>query len=121
MTATTREQTPVAFEGDGVELRTREIGGDFTVAFGRFAKGVDMAPAFKGLPDNLCTCPHWGYVLKGKVKLHFKDEDRVYKEGDAFYWEPGHSPEALEDCEYVDFSPTKEFQVVVDHVSTSLP
>ncbi|MEU9250218.1 hypothetical protein AB0D66_00025 [Streptomyces sp. NPDC048270] len=121
MTAMKREQTPVAFEGDGVELRMKELGGDFTVGFVKFAKGVDMTPAFKGLPDDLCTCPHWGYVFKGKVKLHFKDGDRVYEEGEAFYWEPGHAPEALEDCEYLDFSPTKEFQAVVDHVAVNLP
>lgn len=25
----------------------------------------------------------------------------------AFYWPPGHTPDALEDCEYVDLSPNK--------------
>jgi hypothetical protein len=28
--------------------------------------------------------------------------------GLAFYWAPGHSPSALEDCPYIDFSPTDE-------------
>ncbi|MEV8536665.1 hypothetical protein [Streptomyces sp. NPDC051211] len=121
MTATTREQAPVAFKNDEAELRTREMGGDFSVAFVRFAAGTDMAPAFQGLPDDLCPCPHWGYVLKGKVKLHNKDgSDQVYSAGEAFYWAPGHAPLAVEDCEYIDFSPTREFQEVVDHVSAAV-
>jgi hypothetical protein len=27
---------------------------------------------------------------------------------EGFYWAPGHVPIALEDCEYMDFSPTEE-------------
>ncbi len=34
----------------------------------------------------------------------------------AFYWSPGHAPEALEDAEYVDFSPTREFVPVIEHI-----
>ncbi|WP_327252639.1 hypothetical protein [Streptomyces sp. NBC_01244] len=120
MTGTTREQTPIAFEGNGAELRLQEIGGGFTVAFGRFDKGVDMTPAFKGLPDDLCTCPHYAYVLKGRILMHTKDGDKVYSAGEACYWAPGHAPVALEDTEYLDFSPTEEFRHVVDHVKAQL-
>lgn len=38
------------------------------------------------------------------------------KAGAAVYWAPGHVPVALEDSEYVDFSPTEEFNAVVDHI-----
>ena len=34
----------------------------------------------------------------------------------AVYWEPGHAPLALEDTEYVDFSPTGDVTAVVDHL-----
>ncbi|MGA5565298.1 hypothetical protein ACPCUV_29585 [Streptomyces platensis] len=47
-------------------------------------------------------------------------EDEIYEAGQAFYWAPGHAPEALEDCEYVDFSPTKEFSEVVDHLKAQM-
>ncbi|MDX2700308.1 hypothetical protein PV398_43975, partial [Streptomyces ipomoeae] len=40
--------------------------------------------------------------------------------GEAFYWAPGHAPEALEDCEYVDLSPRKEFEEVIGHVKSNL-
>lgn len=120
MTATTRDQAPVAFETDEAQLRTKELGGDITVAFVRFAKGVDMTPAFQGLPDDLCPCPHWGYVTKGKIKLHTKDGATVYSAGEAFYWAPGHAPEAVEDAEFLDFSPTEEMARVVAHVKAAV-
>ncbi|MEV2256837.1 hypothetical protein AB0I94_40915 [Streptomyces sp. NPDC050147] len=120
MTATTRNDTPVAIEGGGVELRMRDVGGDMTVAFARLPQGTDMAPLLTGQPDGLCQCPHWGYLLKGRLKMRTASGDEIYEAGEAFYWAPGHAPQALEDCEYVDFSPTKEFNEVIDHVKAHM-
>lgn len=120
MATTTRNDAPIAIEGGGVELRMQEVGGDMTVAFAKFPKGTDMAPAVKGLPDDLCQCPHWGYLFKGRLKMQTKHGDEIYEAGQAFYWAPGHAPEALEDCEYMDFSPTKEFNEVIDHVKSQM-
>ena len=46
----------------------------------------------KGLPDDRCHCPHWGYVLKGRLTFRFADRDEVFEAGDAFYLPPGHVP-----------------------------
>lgn len=120
MSTTTRNDAPVAIEHEGAELRMQELGGGMTVAFARFPKGTDMTPAFKGLSDDLCPCPHWGYLFKGRLKMRTNHGDEIYEAGQAFYWAPGHAPEALEDCEYMDFSPTKEFNDVIDHVKSLL-
>lgn len=121
MTATNRNDAPVALQGAGAQLRRqRDLGGNMSVAFVRLAEGTDMTPTFKGLTDDLCPCPHWGYVFEGRLTLHTPEGDETYQAGDAFYWGPGHAPEALEDCEFMDFSPTAEFDVVVDHVKTQL-
>jgi hypothetical protein len=116
MKAISREDTPVAIEGDGVELRMHELGGGMTTAFVRVPKGADFRPALVGLEGDLCQCPHWGYVLKGRLKMHTATGEQVYEAGQAVYWAPGHAPEALEDSEYVDFSPTDEFNHVIDHI-----
>jgi hypothetical protein len=110
-----RDEVPVAIEGDGVELRLRDEGG-LTVSFVRLPAGAHLAPALKGLPGDLCPCPHWGYMLKGRVRMHTAEGPREYPAGEAFYWGPGHAPEALEDSEYVDFSPTEDFHRVIDHI-----
>lgn len=111
-----REDVPTAIEGEGVELRRQSLGA-MTVAFVRASRGTDLRPALKGLPGDLCQCPHWGYVLKGKVRMHTRDGHDDYDAGQAFYWAPGHAPEMLEDTEYVDFSPTQEFDEVIRHIT----
>lgn len=116
MKATTRADAPIAIEGDGVEIRLQELGGGMSTAFVRVPQGADLRPALVGLEGDLCQCPHWGYLLKGRVKMHTQGGEHVYEAGQSFYWAPGHAPEALEDSEYVDFSPTDEFNHVIDHI-----
>ena len=31
--------------------------------------GTDFGPLLKGLPNDRCPCPHWGYVLKGRLRV----------------------------------------------------
>jgi hypothetical protein len=118
MTGISRPQALVAIEGPGVELRMRDVGGDMTTAFVRMAAGTDLRAALKGLPGDLCQCPHWGYLLSGRLKMHTSHGAETYEAGQSFYWPPGHAPEALEDCEYVDFSPTRAFGAVIDHIKS---
>lgn len=118
MQAMFRKEVPIAIEGDGVQLRTCPIGGGMSLAFVTIPGGTDLRPAFKGLPEDLCQCPHWGYVLSGRLKLTTPDGAVVYEAGQAFYLAPGHAPEALEDCEFLDFSPTDEYLAVLDHLKS---
>jgi hypothetical protein len=113
----TPEDLPIAIDDGGVQLRMRDEDG-LTVAFVRLPAGADLRPATKGLPDDLCPCPHWGYMIKGRVRMHTPSGPEDFEAGQAFYWAPGHAPEALEDSEYVDFSPTEEFQRVIDHITS---
>ncbi len=115
----TNRNVPVAIEGDGVELRTQEAGGGLSVGFMRLPGGANLAPLLHGLPDDLCQCPHWGYVISGRVRMHTAGGSVDFGAGDAFYWGPGHAPEALEDTEYVDFSPSAEFDAVIEHVKAA--
>jgi hypothetical protein len=116
MKALTRGEVPVVIEGNGVEVRLQEIGGGMSTSFIRLPQGADLGPALVGLTDDACQCPHWGYILAGKLQMRTKDGDKIYQAGQAVYWAPGHIPVALEDTDYVDFSPTEEFGEVVDHL-----
>jgi ribosomal protein L34 len=120
MTATAWVDTPVAIQGERVDVRVRELGGGMSAAFVRLAKGTDMAPAFKGLPDDRCQCPHWGFLFKGRLRMRTKDGEEVYQPRRAFYWPPGHAAEALEDCEYLHFSPTEECNAVIERLKAWL-
>ena len=117
MRAIRREDAPVAIQDNGVEFRKQSFG-EMSVAFVQARKGTDLRPVLKGLPDDLCQCPHWGYVLKGRVRMHTRTGEQEYVAGQAFYWAPGHAPEVIEDAEYVDFSPTVELDEVIQHIKS---
>jgi hypothetical protein len=82
----------------------------YTVSFVSFAEFVDATPMLKGLPDDSCQCPHWGYVLKGSVAFRFGDREEVYEAGDAFYAPAGHTQTADADSEILLFSPADELR-----------
>jgi hypothetical protein len=87
---------------------------DYTINFLTFGQTIDATPLFKGLPDDRCSCPHWGYVFKGKITFRFADHDEVFEAGDAFYVSEGHSPLVETGTEYVQFSPSSELHTVSD-------
>jgi glyoxylate utilization-related uncharacterized protein len=90
--------------------RNAELDG-YTVNFVEFHQDIDATPLMKGLPDDRCQCPHWGYVLSGAVTFRFADHDEVVEAGDAFYLPPGHVPVSHQPgtvC--VQFSPTAELK-----------
>ncbi len=116
MQALSMNDLEVRVKNEGVDFRTKQVG-ELTMGWVKLAKGVDLSAATVGLPDDLCPCPHWGYVIKGKVRMKTKDGSQDFAAGEAFYWGPGHAPEALEDSEYVDFSPSAELEKVIAHLT----
>lgn len=87
-----------------------EVGG-YAVSFVEFRADVDATPLMKGLPDDRCQCPHWGYVLKGKMTFRYADRTEVYEAGDAYYAPPGHVPVQHEPgTEAVQFSPADQIK-----------
>ena len=63
---------------------------DYTVNFVTINQAHSLAGMFKGLPDESCPCPHWGYLFTGKITVTYPDHEEVYEAGDAFYMSPGH-------------------------------
>src|SRR5256714_7644436 len=62
----------------------------YTVNIVSFKVDIDSTPLLKGLPGDSCHCPHWGYVLSGRLTFRFPDHEEVFEAGDAFYVPPGH-------------------------------
>jgi hypothetical protein len=89
--------------------RSGDIDG-YTVNFTSFAQDVDGAPLMQGLPNDRCQCPHWGYVVSGKMTFRYADGEEVFEAGDAFYTPPGHVPVVEAGTEIVQFSPSDELQ-----------
>ena len=91
------------------EDRSEEFDG-YSVSFVSIRQTHDLAAMLKGLPDDSCQCPHWGYVFKGKLTWRFADHQEVFEAGDAFYVPPGHVPEAEAGSEFIQFSPSEELR-----------
>lgn len=85
----------------------------YTVNFVSFRQDVDATPLLKGLPDDQCQCPHWGYVITGTVRYRRGEREEVFAAGDAFFLPPGHAPVGSDPgSEIVQFSPTNELREV---------
>jgi hypothetical protein len=94
-----------------VESLSSDLDGGYTVNFVRFAPDMDQTPLLKGLPDDRCQCPHWGYVVAGRLTYRFADHEETVEAGDAFYLPPGHVPVGnAPDSVIVQFSPTPELR-----------
>jgi hypothetical protein len=108
-----KQDIPVAFETGGIVLHEAEWA-DMNVGLETFPAGTELEPVFKGLPDDRCQCPHWGYVIRGRMRVRYKDHEEVVNAGDAYYMAPGHVPIFDEDTEIVEFSPKDEFQKTME-------
>lgn len=79
--------------------------------------GTDIAPLLKGLKDDTCQAPHWGYVISGDLVVSYSNgSQESCTTNDLFYWPPGHSVRVVNDAEIVLFSPEREHTAVMDHM-----
>jgi hypothetical protein len=101
-----KETAPNAADLGPMSTRSGELAG-YTVEFTTFHEDADGAPVFRGLPDDRCQSPHWGYVLSGAVTFRYADRDETYAAGYAYYAEPGHVPVVTTGTEVVEFSPPR--------------
>jgi hypothetical protein len=119
MPSANKETTPIAVETDQVEMRYAELDG-YTVGFETFKVDGDPAPLFAGLPDDRCQCPHWGYVVAGKVTFRYTDHDETYVAGDAYYGAPGHLPLVTAGTQVIEFSPTKDHAETMEVIGSNM-
>jgi len=118
-----KDHVDVKMEIPGAVVRQRTDFGD-AGAFGRISgeyftlsAGVDTTPLFQGLPGDLCQCPHWGFVLRGRLTTtDASGAQETVNANDLFYWPPGHNVRVEADAEIVMFSPQREHSHVIDHM-----
>jgi len=109
---------------DIMHMRAQDVPGSNTVWAGLavgywdMPAGTDFTPLLEGLPDNLCSCPHWGYVTKGAVHIRYTDGTvEVIEAGNVFYLPAGHTGWSEEDSAFLDFNPEAESKIVMDHIA----
>ena len=116
-----KEDIPVTMQAPGTIMRGLPGWGGMTVAFNEIPAGTDMSPLLKGLKNDSCQCPHWGYILEGELLMKYDDEtEERLSAGDVFYMQPGHTAIANQDTKLIDFSPETELKEVMDHVAKKM-
>lgn len=111
------EKLPVTLEAPGTKMHTQTGLGGMAVAYNVFPP-MDSAPMLKGLPNDSCPSPHWGYMLKGSMNITYDDgTTETIKAGEVFYIPAGHNGKLDEDSAWLEFSPEKELQQVMSHLA----
>lgn len=118
-----KEQIPAKINVPGAIARQAADFGDTTGAarmageYFSLGAGTDIAPLLKGLKDDTCQAPHWGYVIAGEVVVSYSNgTSETCATNDLFFWPPGHSVRVAQDAELVLFSPEREHTAVMDHM-----
>ncbi len=106
------KQSAERFQDVGIGTVHEDTAAGYDFSFLDFHSEGDMAPLLKGLPDDRCPCPHWGYVTSGQITFTFADRAETFESGDAFYVEPGHSPVIAAGTQVLFISPEEESAVV---------
>jgi hypothetical protein len=117
MPAFSQDQVPVEFEVDVAQTRTVDQGG-MTIAFERLSAGVETAPLYKGLPDDACQSPHWGYLIEGRLRVLSTDgtEESIVA-GQAYHLPAGHNVVVEEDALILELSPTEDRARTMQHAA----
>jgi hypothetical protein len=59
-------------------------------------------------------------VVKGQLRVRYKDHEETLAAGDAYYLAPGHTTVFDEDTELVEFSPKGEYQKTIEAVARNV-
>lgn len=118
-----KDNVEVRMEIPGAVIRQQKEFGDasgFETISGEYftlSAGVDTTPLFDGLEGDLCQCPHWGFVLQGRITTtDALGTQETVATDDLFYWPAGHNVRVDADAQIVMFSPQQQHSEVIDHM-----
>lgn len=113
---TTIETLPIANDKLGEMIRGDNWGG-MTSAYMQYPTGLDFCPLLEGLERDHCQCPHWGYVMEGRIRVSYEDgTEEIVEGGEIYHWPAGHTVVIEEAVRMVEFSPHDQMSEVLAHV-----
>ncbi len=92
--------------------------GDLEVGYTDTGAG-DHTLLYRGLPGDVCPCPHYGYMFSGRLRCRYPGSDwpdEVAEKGDAYFFRAGHVLIYEEPSEVVEFNPASVLQYMMDHI-----
>ena len=118
----TKIDAPGAVARQAINFGDASDYGSLAAEYFSLGAGTDMAPLLKGLDDDACDAPHWGFMMSGEVVISYTHErdDETCVGHDLFYWPPGHSVRVVSDAEVILFSPQVEHVEVMNHMIAAM-
>lgn len=102
-----KEEIPIRPGGDDSFRSVRA--GDMEIGFTRADHAFDCTPMYKGLPNDMCPCDHYGYVVTGKLRARYADGTEEVISAGSVYWIPkGHWLIYEEPTTHVEINPHRE-------------
>lgn len=97
-----KNELPMLLEAGPSQIRGTDWGG-MRVALLSVPAGADFGPLLKGLPNDRCPGAHWGYVIKGRLRItHADNQEETMTAGDFYHMPPGHTGVAEEESEFLE-------------------
>ena len=91
--------------------------GEMQGAYLTVPAGTDFCPLLEGLENDHCQCPHWGFLIEGRIVVNYQDgSEETVEAGEFYYWPPGHTVRMEATTKQVEFSPKDAMHEVLDHV-----
>ena len=113
----TKINVPGAVARQAINFGDASDYGSLAAEYFSLGAGTDIAPLLKGLDDDACHAPHWGFMMSGEVVITYVDgREETCAGDDLFFWPAGHSVRVVQDAEVILFSPQVEHAEVMDHM-----
>jgi hypothetical protein len=113
----TKIDVPGAHARQAINFGDASDYGSLAAEYFSLGAGTDIAPLLKGLDDDACHAPHWGFMISGELVLSYTDgTEETYVGDDLFFWPAGHSVRVVQDAEVILFSPQVEHSEVMNHM-----
>lgn len=95
--------------------------GGMSIGYMEVPAPADFTPFFAGLPENMCSSPHWGYVIDGALRVRYPGgKEETVTAGEVFYWPAPHTGIVDKNVKFIDISPDGKFIPVMDHLAKKM-
>jgi len=112
------DELPVAMDQSGFRVLTPGTWGGMVVELVESTERIDFSPMLKGLPDDRCPCPHWGYMLRGACTMQYADGSEEWiGAGEVYYMPAAHTGWMEPDSAMLVLSPEEAAKPLQEHLA----
>ena len=93
--------------------------GDMVVGLTTVPGPADCTELYRGLPGDVCGCPHYGYMISGRLRCVYPGSDwpdEVASAGEIYFFPAGHVLIYEEASEVVEFNPADALTRLMLHI-----